>query len=326
MLNELSLLVSVIYFIFLALILTAVLGILVKEKNNRNLFLFILFFIVNPGTITMLAGDFGRFDLFMIIIALLCIVSIAVKKLEWCIPVLFILGILIHEAFVFMYAPLILAVLLFSALYGQKRIYGISVLIVSIITLTGSYAAVFLFGNASGIGYERFVSSVQLRAGFKIEERMINMEYFYSLKDHLDYLLTRLKDPAFSLNFIAALIILIPTFVLFFKVWAHVFRNNKDRKAIYGLMCLSCAGVFALFIIGVDYGRWLSIFMFANFLAIFFLIYKGIINMDEVVERFSKPAMIFYLAVMILYAIIGPMSVMAPFPFVNEILNLGTVK
>ncbi len=217
MLNELYLIVSVIYFIFLALILTAVLGILVKEKNNRNLFLFILFFIVNPGTITMLAGDFGRFDLFMIIIALLCIVSIAVKKLEWCIPVLFILGILIHEAFVFMYAPLILAVLLFSALYGQKRIYGISVLIVSIITLTGSYAAVFLFGNASGIGYERFVSSVQLRAGFKIEERMINMEYFYSLKDHLDYLLTRLKDPAFSLNFIAALIILIPTFVFFWK-------------------------------------------------------------------------------------------------------------
>ncbi|MCX8131535.1 MAG: hypothetical protein N3I35_15760 [Clostridia bacterium] len=314
-LNNLHLVFTVVYLIFLLGLLIPLIIILRKVNRDDTLYKFMLFFILNPATVGMYANkpNFGRFDVFMILITIICLVVLSIKRHIWIIPVLMTLGMLIHEAFLFMYAPIILAATLFSFFWNGK---SKSILInfgVSAFTLLSSFLVLQLFGKAGNLELSVFSEKIQAHADFPIAKDMLNMEYYFSTKEHISYVLEFLVRHNMVFGLIFALMILIPTFLLFKYAWSYVFKKYTSQRLVFMLLCLATAGPFILCTIGIDYGRWLSSFIFANFLIIFYLIYNKVIDIKELSKRFSKSFYYIYLLIMIMYVMLGSMTELLEF-------------
>lgn len=324
-LDDLYRIITIVYGLFLFILIFSLFTIMKKENNNIYLYMLVLFFTVNPGTLTMYsnAPDFGRFDTFMIIITVICLVLLANNKFVWIITFLMGAAVFIHEAFILMYAPVILAAMLFIIFWEKKNKSYITLFISSIVVLIVSFVINYLFGKP-GLEYWRFVSIVQSGVEFPVHKEMIRMEYYYTIKDHFKFVLSNLSMHEFRINIIGTIIILFPTFFMFSYIWRHILLSYRKHKFLFILLILSTMTVFGLFIIGNDYGRWLSTFIFCNFMLIFFLIYKGIINTEELGKGIDRLIWSLYIIQMILYVIIGPMHEVSPFPFINDLFKQTT--
>ncbi len=69
-----------------------------KEKDGQ-LFRLILIFLANPATISLLALDLGRFDLFLIMITFLSMTLLFLNRQLWLIPIMMTIAMFIHEGF-----------------------------------------------------------------------------------------------------------------------------------------------------------------------------------------------------------------------------------
>src|ERR1043166_2036100 len=96
---------------------------LLKHKDiDKRLFRLLLLLTVTPSTFSFLARFLGSYDLFLILITFCCMALLSVKKLLWLVPVLLGTAMLIHEGFLVMFAPTIMATMLFIYFFeGRER-------------------------------------------------------------------------------------------------------------------------------------------------------------------------------------------------------------
>jgi len=109
--------------------------------------------------------------------------------------------------------------------------------------------------------------------------------FTYTMKNNIDWSYYHLQSFNFIVPFIIAFLILLPTFVPFFYIWFYLLKNYSMKKIILILLLLSSYSAIVMFFIACDYGRWLSTIIVCNFIVIFFLIYKDIINIDEIATK-----------------------------------------
>jgi hypothetical protein len=293
--------------------------ILKKMNNNIYLFLFILFFLINPATISMYINmeSFGRFEVALIILTLVCFFSLISNKFCWIIPILMIVGELIHEAFIIMYAPIVLCMLLFSYFWDLKNNKSyLIVLVLSIITVTLSHIAITLFGNK--MNWEYFFSNVQSITVFPIIKDYVRFVFTYTMKYNIAWTYCHFQSFNFIVPFMIVFSLLLPTFIPILYIWFYLLKKYPTKKLILFSLLLSSNSTFVMFFIACDYGRWLSTIIICHFIVIFFLIFKGIVNIDEIANKLkSKKRIIFtiFILISLMYLVIGPLI---PFyPFIN---------
>ena len=114
------------YCTFLVLLLVVFYVLLKSKDKDGRLFRLILFFAVTPATLSLLGRDLGRFDLFLIAIFFLCLVLLSLDRHIWMIPILMVTGMFIHESFLTLYTPTIVAAIIFIVAWGKqdKKVLG----------------------------------------------------------------------------------------------------------------------------------------------------------------------------------------------------------
>lgn len=305
------------YGTFLVLLLTTFYALLKSKDKEGRLFRVVLVFSATPATLSLLGRDLGRFDLFLIVILFLCLILLSIDRHTWMIPILMVTAMFIHESFLVLYTPMMLAAMIFMFVWGRRGKKMLGMVVVSAIAVVGAFLILYNFGNPT-LEYEEFSRSIQSRAGFTITELSMR-ECYFSIKDHYTLASSSLFNPGSIANLFAALIILSPAILILLNLWSHAFKNCGPQKRMCQLLFLSTLSGLMVIPIATDYGRWLSAVVFCNFFAIFFLVSRDVIKAEELVE-YSGRGRLLLAFISVVYLVFGPLHDWEPFPYQDNII------
>ena len=306
------------YCTFLVLLLVVFYVLLKSKDKDGRLFRLILFFAVTPATLSLLGRDLGRFDLFLIAIFFLCLVLLSLDRHIWMIPILMVTGMFIHESFLTLYTPTIVAAIIFIVAWGKqdKKVLGTAV--TSAILVAGAFVVLYRFGTPT-LGYEEFARSMQSRAAFTITELSMR-ECYFGIKDHFLLSSSSLTNAGSIANLFGALLILSPVILVLANLWTHAFRNCGPHKKACTLLLFSSLSGLMVILLATDYGRWLSAVIFCNFFAIFFLVSRDVIKVDELAEYSGGRGALLFVFILLFYLLFGPLHDWEPYPYQNNVI------
>ncbi len=303
----------------LLLVLLVIFFMLWRSKDGGGvLFRLMLLFFAAPVTLSFFAYQLGRFDLFLVLITLLCMIVLSLGKHLWIVPILMIAAMFTHEGFLILYAPTIVAAMIF--LYSREKT-GVRVLVtlvIGVISVLCSFFILYKFGNPT-VGYQEFVRLIQSRANFGITDLSMH-ECYFTVSDHFNLTTPYWHDIGSIINFIMAILILSPVMIVLLNLWRHALRTCQTQRAACVLFFLATLSGMILLFIATDYGRWLSACIVSNFFAIFFLVSMGIIKTEELKEYTGGSFSILYVCLLITYLLFGPLHDSTPYPYQDNIL------
>ena len=121
--HTLIIILNIIYILLLVFI-SYLLHMFIKIQKDKLLsFLATMLCIFNPASFMLMItmNEFGRFDIFIFILSIIAIIIICKKKFIFLVPIIFIIAMLIHQNFLFMYAPLILMIIIYNWFKKRER-------------------------------------------------------------------------------------------------------------------------------------------------------------------------------------------------------------
>lgn len=249
-----------------------------SEPDSRDfVFYLALLFCINPGSVAFLFSwvNYGRLDLFLILITLAA--SLCIQKGS-LVPVPFLAGagVMIHQVYVFLYFPTLLLLLIYHG-WGEKKSRRIQLItIFTLLLVTILFAYLQIYGKISSDNSAAVLQVITSRTDAVISARMIDFEYFLPLSEHLHQLVW----PSIKINSLKMLVVLVllaPLIYIFFSLWRQTIKNASTAvaKAIYWAMALNFFMAVPVFLLTIDWGRWLAAIIICQFVLLFSLISQG---------------------------------------------------
>ena len=265
---------------------------IIRKKNYPEtlILLFLLFLTTPPSWLSF--SDLGRFDIYLLLLTMTAGILFfhAPPWTRFLIPFLIPIGVMIHEAFLFLFVPVI-----WSWSFLQVRQKQLKSAILPGIILLSILFSVFLLiimrqNMPSGTAiHSHLTSASQIfpwieKIGYDYAG---NRDSILTYKDHLLMVWNWLCNDG---NFYAmllsllfwALLVYCPMYFL-----STLLVQQKDRLGKLQILFLMAAGIapLSLMMIGVDYGRWMAASFWCLILTVFFLY-------QEREPRFAEPIFI----------------------------------
>ncbi len=213
--------------------------------EDRRLWLLFLF---SPATALHLGFDVGRYDHFNLALLALSLYLLRRNRYLWAVPLLSVLGVLIHEAYLLYAAPVIVV----AAYLKDRRLALVSVLL----TLAAATVVVGI-GRLDPVRAEELISRGALPGAVEA----LTMGLRDTVVSNLSYVLTEVVRRPWDL---------ITPFLLL-SGYAHLYLRAL-RRAKYPLpILLAPFSGLLLLIFGYDYPRWASIVITVLFLYVAYL-------------------------------------------------------
>jgi hypothetical protein len=231
------------------------------KHNILHVRLFSLLALSHFATLQFTIFDTGRFDQFGILLMALSIVTIERLqgiKVTAAIILLSTLGILIHEAYFFLFFPLVFSYWVFK---DEKKIDKILTLtlILALVVYVGHY------GNLkSTINRHDYINFLVSKYGSWVSEQPVWILYT-TTPQHIRVATRNFSVLIFYQLQILWLIALVPTTIIIQKMFKLLYatlsavHNQKKKKTIITLLFLSPFTPLLLYFLGLDFGRWFSI-------------------------------------------------------------------
>lgn len=280
--------ITVIYF----LILFAFFMICLYKCNlsiSEEIKYIILFFTIWAMPMFVTNYNFGRLDIYCVMLSLLGAIMLICEKAEWLVVVFSGLSVMIHQGNVFMFLNIILILLLYKALSneGKKRRKYLILLGASFGVASGLFIYFEFFSHMSGEDiYNEVVGLATLLCK--------NGKYHKDVIDHeilgVDLADRELKYRLMNLvQFPIFIVLMIPYIVLAVKLFRNIIRNaqNKLDKLKYFFVSIGACTIIPDLLLKCDYGRW----MFAIICYYAVIILALIAMKDKLVETEVKNLM-----------------------------------
>lgn len=284
-----------------------------RDTEKRYFMMFIILFLFSPGTILHLGIDLGRNDHFMLLVFIISLLILHFKNDKYfiLIPFLLIVGLLIHEIFLFFYAPIIIAVIFFE--YKSNNI-NFKYLILSVLTIFITLVCLYLYGKADEVLINDIKQNVLLVTGnnydpsssLKVWSRSVNDNLFMTLKEAL-------TQDWKILHFIITMPLTISMIYMLFRVINLSKNLNKSMKLlIASLFCM-----LPMYFLGTDFARWTALLLTNIF--ILFLYLKINLRIDFMKIEFELKDKIILIFIL-LHSFLGPLRIGGSYDYAIEIL------
>lgn len=274
-----------------------------ESEYKPQALVFTAFFITGIFTFSGFSEFLGVFDIWMFIATLLAVVCAFNKYLRWLVPVFCAMGVLVHNAFVLTYFPLIVLVVLYLAVVNEKKSANIIVFVLSCIVT----AVLTLFFTMKGsetvsITQQQLYEALKNRGGYTYDDYGIENILFYLLgippersggtveayaqASLIERILIMMK---FSLKDISLGYTLATVFsgtavlAVFWLIWIKCIRNtqSKSKKFVYLCFMLSVFVVPVAMVVAFDFIRWFQ----ASIITQFGLVMLMFLKKDEPFEK-----------------------------------------
>ncbi len=228
-------------------------------------------------------------------------------------PALMTGAIFLHEGFLLLWAPTLLAMMLLLWSLDRSALTPL----VSAGSAAAGIAVAFYFIYVHGtpsVPYEEFVQLVQSRADFRVTELSLK-ECYFRATDHVGLTLPYFTDPGAMLNLGMALLVLSPMGLILGTLWRRAIANAGAVRWAVVLLLLGSVSGLALFPIATDFGRWLSAITFCNMFAVFLLVRLRVLHAEDLsfLSHGSFPYL--FLLLFSTYVLFGPLHDWMPYPY-----------
>lgn len=248
---------TLLFFLILAVFVWVV---LIHTDNFylRTVEILILFFTIFAIPMFVSQYNFGRLDLYLVMISLIAAVLWITKRAEWMIVPLSAVGIMIHQGYAFMFYNIILVLLVYRILstQGKEKKKYLAILLCSLISCILLFFWFEVFSHINGsANYKQIVSDAKA-IGFrgKFHKDVVDKEILgvdLSAREVAWHLMNLVQFPIF-------LILFMPYIVMVWKFFRGCLQSVTDKKDKLNYFLLA-AGVLAILpdmLFKVDFGRW----------------------------------------------------------------------
>lgn len=252
---------TIIFFVVLFMFYNTCLK-LCDEKYCRRVEYLICFLSVFIFPMFVTVECFGRLDVYLMILTLICCILLVKDKWEWLIVPVVTICVIMHHGYVFMYFNIILVLLFYKILMHEKNrkkyifIFVVTFFIASILFL---YFEFFSHPEGEGIFDEIVSLSMALSMdGASYSESMVYHEILgldvYELEE-LCHTMNRNESPFFAMFFC-----IYPIIGIYFLYNLFKGKSIKEKWA-YFAVAVGSLTILPQVILKVDYGR----YVFATF-------------------------------------------------------------
>lgn len=250
------------------------------QPAEKGLLLVILFYLLSPGSPSYLwtSENMGRFDMYLLITALAAIICCSlirsVRAQLILITLLGLTGLSIHQAFMFLFFPLLFTLYIKAALAEERPRLPLILAFIGMAGMAAAFLYFQLFSHISIPSCGELVSQLSSRTDLPVNEVALNYEYFASTSQAFSELVfNELKE---RIRYgIVTLFLLSPLAVLHGFLWIHILKTaSKKDRPVYALFLLSHLSVLPAFLMAIDWGRWFGAFLTMQALQIVILAAK----------------------------------------------------
>lgn len=284
-----------------------------SESSSKKAFIWVLFlFALSPAAAWNLGYEFGRADILNLVIELIAITLVISKwkQAVLLIPLLIAVGILNHEAFIFLNFPIILTIIL-NELGNEiiKRTAVFSSIVVAIVI----GCSVMLFGNVTPQNVGILYSSVYHRP-LPAQLPMVNpfMIVTTNLETNVKYNMVQYLT-FFSRSHYFAVFPLVGVYVYLYSRILDFQSLSKEKKLVF----ISPFLIFPMFLVSWDTYRWISIMIINMFVSFAYLCFRSSNQIEFKGIRHLKLSLV----ILLLYAFVGPAGAYDSLPYFSTILR-----
>jgi hypothetical protein len=297
----------------ISILLAIVVGRVYKKmstSHSKTAVLFLtVFYLMSPASPEYLWTweNMGRLETYLLLMSLIVIlISFYVNNVYVKYPLLAVIGcicVLIHQAYVFLFFPLVLVIMIEDIWASKFKKKNIIMAVVAVICI----CVLFLIMQfKSGIYYdnlEELMTELNSHADFEVDAGPMEAEYFWTIVENFTNNMVPEIPHHLKYGFILVSM-LIPLWGTYLWIWIHAVRHSsvKREKVKYILILLTNLAYLPVFALMNDWGRWFAALFTVGFLNIFVLAWKhdeGILDSLNVLgENIKKNPAIFVLFVL----------------------------
>ena len=275
-----------------------------STDNQQNLW-FLIYFAISPATISHIAYDLGRYDQLNLVLMLMS-VALVTKKYRLGASLIAAIGVFVHEGFFFLCLPLLVAITIAES-ERQSLLVGIKMAVLPSLAML----IVFIFGNPETftesdlriIFLERFpnIDRTALRGGIAAMFQEFDQVFLNTLQIY--------RRPGKWLYFIAGGTYFVAVCALYWQFY------RKVKQPELRLVLISPFASAVLFLVAVDYFRWIALICLNMFLAYSYCSHK----MQRLNLADSHPSIL--LKFTALFVFLGPLGCIVAFPLINQLVH-----
>lgn len=298
----------------IALFFGKILRVAEQRGSNWGIYFIVLLYLACPARISnYFAPAFnGRFEVYIFMLVLLALYIFFTKKQDFkfwlSMSLICLLCTVIHQIFIFIFFPIILALMIYNLYeqqFNKETVFGTF----AVCTTTAISFLYFQFFAKFNIINEKMLMDIINSRYYYYRELSalhdpIICEYYSTLKDQTFQLVVQYM-PALFYKALLTFILLIPLFFVFIVIWRNAYKNCIDNKSKILLIAMQMCGLIYIptFIFACDWGRWIFFFITFQFALLFILWYKKcqpIVTAIESIGDYCKEH-IFIAAILLLY-------------------------
>lgn len=243
------------------------------DEDRTGIIFLLGLFLVNPGSVAFLFywGNFGRFDMFLLMTLLISALLVIYDKCVWLVPLLCLGAVLTHQAFVFQYFPAVLILLFYSGFILNRK-YGKSIFVFTLLTTCAMFLYIQFFSHINYSYADTMAildGTTDLPAAFFEEDLMVKLEYYSSV---IETFIVLVWEPLGRniLKSVIFIVFLIPMIQILVGVWKCFVQNHKNILCKFFPWFVLLAEL-PMFVLTCDYGRDYAAIVLCNFIIIFAL-------------------------------------------------------
>jgi len=227
------------------------------DVRNHVMYL-IVFYTIFAVPMFCNEENFGRLDLYCLVLSILTAICIIYQKAEWLVIPFSMIGVMIHQGNVFMYLNIILVLLLYRAFSEdvKKRKKYIILFAISFLSASVLFLWFEFFSHAEGnnIYAEICTMATQLGNNGQVHQDVIDHEILGIDLTSREIIWKKINLQQLPIY----LIITIPYMILGAKFVRGIWNKCKTKfeKLKYFILIAGAVTIVPDFLLKVDYGRW----------------------------------------------------------------------
>ena len=324
---------------FTLLLSAVVIGKVIKCSDSEikvQTLVLALFAVTGIFTFSNFSVYLGILDIWMFVVALVALLCLGNKYLQWLVPVLCAVGVFIHNGFAITYFPLIALAAFYLAITKEKKIATSLVFIISCAVAVVATLWVSVKGaGTAAMTYEQLVEALRFRGGYTYTDFGINNIAFYLLDIPPESTgvtpemvagasaLERMKLMAgvnladISLTHTISLCIFGGAVIAaFWAVWVMCMKNteSKVRRFVYLCFMLSVFTIPLGMLVAQDFIRWFQSAIITQFAVAMLMVVTKDEPFKKTVQQLSyyfKDKTVLLAIIFIVYAMMQPYGLSA---------------
>jgi hypothetical protein len=267
------------------------------------------FYLMSPASPEYLWTweNMGRLETYLFVLSLiLVLISFYVKNIYVKYVAMAIIGclcVLIHQAYVFLFFPLMLVIIIediWRSKFNKKNILLAigAVLCISVMFLVMQFKSGIYYDNL-----DELMEELNRHANFEVDKGPMEAEYFWTIVENFTNNMVPEIPHHLKYGFILVCM-LVPVWGTYLWIWLHAIKHStvKSEKAKYILILLTNLAYIPVFALMNDWGRWFAALFSVGFLNILVLAWRhdeGILDsLNTLGAKIKKTPAIFILFIL----------------------------